>query len=62
MKIEIWCDSGANAQSCRRVTVDVMETYGLSDEEWNDTPDDEKDEMVKEIAWDRLDWGFRECK
>lgn len=60
MKIEIWCDSGANIHSCRRVTVDLIDTFGFSDEEWAAIPEDEKEDIVKDIAFERLDWGYKE--
>ena len=60
MKLEIWCDSGANIHSCRTVIVDSLKEFGLDDDDWNDLPEEEKEECVKEIALERFEWGFRE--
>lgn len=59
MKIKVWCDSGANAFSCREEIVDTEECFGLTDEEWNDLTEDEREDLVKDTAWERLDWGYR---
>lgn len=60
MELKVWCDSGANIHSCRTVIIDVEDTFGLSDDEWKALTEDEQTEMVKDIAWERLDWGFKE--
>ena len=58
-KFNIWCDSGANAQSCRKQTI-YLEDIGVSDQEWDAMSEDEKDELMKDVAFDRLDWGYSE--
>lgn len=59
-KFNVWCDSGANAHSCRRTTV-TLDDLGLSDEEWADMTDEQRDEAMKDVAFERLDWGFAEA-
>ena len=56
-KINYWCDSGANIHSCRRgeITLDELD---LTEAEWNALSEDEQDEIMREIALDRLDWGY----
>lgn len=60
MRIEVWCDSGANVHSCRKVTVDIMDMFGFTDEEWSAMSEEDKSDLVKDIAWERLDWGYKE--
>lgn len=56
---KIWLDSGANIHSCRKVTV-TLEQMGLSDKEFDEMDEEEKDEMFKEYAFERADWGWAE--
>lgn len=60
-KIKWWCDSGANAFSCREGVVTTKE-IGITDAEWDAMTEDERESLMKEIAWDRLDWGFSEIE
>jgi hypothetical protein len=57
--IKYWCDSGANAFSCREGTV-TLDEIGVTGEEWDAMSDDEKDNLMRDIACDRLDWGYAE--
>jgi hypothetical protein len=59
IRIKFWCDSGANIHSCREgyITTDEL---GITDEEWNSYTEEEKTEMMKEVAWENLDWGWSE--
>jgi len=59
MKIKIYCDSGANIHSCRSEIV-TPEDLGTTEEEWKSMSDEEKEELVKPIAFDRLDWGWED--
>jgi len=58
-KFKVWLDSGANHQSCyeQEVTLDDM---GVTDAEWESWDEDKRDEEMKQIAWDRMDWGYSE--
>lgn len=60
MKIEVWCDSGANIHSCRKQTFDIKEEWGITDEEWNGYTEDQKYELAKEWAHQQLNIGFQE--
>lgn len=53
IKIDTWCDSGANAQSR------YESEFEVDSEEWVSMTDDEKDAFAKEVAFDRLDWGWK---
>lgn len=56
--IHYWCDSGASIHSCRRGTITLQE-LGMTEEEWRDMSDDERDGVMRDIACDRLDWGYK---
>lgn len=58
-KFEFWCDSGANIHSCLRGNFTIDE-LGISEQEWDMMEEDERDNIVKDIALARLDWGYRE--
>ena len=58
-KFEIWLDSGANIHSCEK-TVVTLDDLGLSENEWNEMDQDEKDENMRDVAFETLDWGWKE--
>jgi len=62
MKINLWCDSGANANSCRKETIDLSSDWNISDEEWNAMTEKEKEEQVMDWANDYLDIGWSEIE
>ncbi|ELY2767153.1 hypothetical protein SMC44_002673 [Cronobacter malonaticus] len=59
-KFKVWLDSGANIYSKYEQVVDLKDDLGISDEEWEKMDDEGKNEVMKEIAWERMDWGFEE--
>lgn len=61
IKIKYWCDSGANIDSCYRDETTAKE-QGFTDDEWQKLTEEEKEEVVKELALERLDWGWTEEK
>lgn len=58
-KFTVWLDSGANIHSRREVTV-TLDELGIESDKWDAMTIDEKDDVMREIAWDRLDWGYEE--
>ena len=60
-RFKVWCDSGANAQSCRKEVV-TLEGVGFSEEEWEKLTEEEKESLMKEIAFENLDWGWIELE
>ena len=56
-KIKYWCDSGANMHSCRKGTT-TLDELGLTEEEWHAMSDEDRDNLMRDIALDRLDWGY----
>ncbi|EOL8940776.1 hypothetical protein ACM92B_002487 [Cronobacter dublinensis] len=59
-KFKVWLDSGANINSKYEQVVDLEDDLGISDEEWEQMPDGRKEEVMREVAWDRMEWGFEE--
>lgn len=55
MKFKVWLDSGANIHSRYEQEIEIDD---MSEEEFNSMSDEEKDEMFKEYAWSRMDWGW----
>ncbi len=54
MKFKTWCDSGANIHSSYESETEL----DITEEEFDSMTDDEKEEMFREIACERLDWGW----
>ena len=55
--IHYWCDSGANIHSMRKGKT-TLDELGMTEAEWLALTDDERDDMMRDIACDRLDWGY----
>jgi len=56
-KIKYWCDSGANIHSCRKGTT-TLDELGLTEEEWHAMSDEDRENLMQDIALDRLNWGY----
>jgi len=59
-KFKVWCDSGANIHSKIEYEVD-LDDLGFTEEEWNESSEDTKNDAMREIAFERLDWGYEEA-
>ena len=59
MKIRVYCDSGANIHS-RMEQIVGLDELGITEEEWMDMSDAEKEKIIKPIAFERLDWGWED--
>lgn len=59
MKLRIYCDSGANIHSKWEDVYD-LEDLGMTEEEWKEMSEQDREALVKPIALDRLDWGWEE--
>jgi hypothetical protein len=55
--IRYWCDSGANIHSIRKGET-TLDELGLSEAEWDAMTDDERDNLMRDVACERLDWGY----
>jgi hypothetical protein len=58
-KFKVWLDSGANIHS-RREAVVTLDQIGISESEWEIMTDDEREDVMRDIAFDHSDWGFVE--
>ncbi|WP_368762526.1 DUF7167 family protein [Klebsiella michiganensis] len=58
-KFTVYLDSGANIHSRYEAEVD-LDDLGLSSDEWDEMRVQEKDEVMKEVAWERMEWGYKE--
>ena len=56
---EVWLDSGANIHSKYKEVIS-LEELGLSDGEFDEMSEDEKEDMFRDIAFGRSDWGWVE--
>jgi hypothetical protein len=60
-KFKVWLDSGANNQSKYETKTD-LDNLGISSEAWDKMSEKEKDEAMREIAFEASDWGYSEEK
>lgn len=58
-KFDVWLDSGANIHSNRKRVVD-LDNLGLTSEEWDEMSEKDQEETMRDIAFERSDWGFQE--
>ena len=58
-KFKVWLDSGANIHSQYEQEVD-LDDIGIDDEECEQMTEKERDEAMRDIAFERSDWGYRE--
>jgi hypothetical protein len=59
-KFKVWLDSGANAFSSYEQEIDIEEDLNITSNEWDAMPEKERGEVMEEIAWERMEWGFEE--
>jgi len=60
-KFKVYMGSGANIHSRYETVVD-LEDFGLESEDWDEMSDEEKDETMREVAWERAEWGWKEIE
>lgn len=60
-KFKVWLNSGANIHSCRKVEV-ALDEIGVSDEEFSEMSENDKEEMFRDIAFQNSDWGWEEIE
>lgn len=60
-KFKVWVDSGANIHSKRTVEIN-LDDIGITSEEWDLMTDQHRDEVMKEIAFERVEWDYLEIK
>ena len=59
MKITFHCDNGANIHSEHKEELD-LEEFGFTEDEWRALTDDEKNEVVRDWAFERFEYWYRE--
>lgn len=63
MKVEFYCDSGANIHSCQEQILDTVKDLGLDEGEWEKLSEEEKWKLAEEWAYNvGLEIGFREIE
>ncbi|EAO3449517.1 hypothetical protein EAO85_14820 [Salmonella enterica subsp. enterica serovar 4,5,12:b:-] len=60
-RFKVYLDSGANIHSKYEQVVE-LDDIGLTDEEWNEMTEKQRDEVMKEVAWERMEWGYYEIE
>lgn len=60
-RFKVYLDSGANIHSKYEQVVE-LDDIGLTDEEWNEMTENQRDEVMKEVAWERMEWGYDEIE
>lgn len=58
-KFKVWLDSGANIHSCFKTEISLDE-LGIDDLDWESMSDEEKDDVMRDIAFERSGWGYDE--
>lgn len=58
-KVRFCCNSGANIHSCRSEVFDTVADLGLEEGEWEEMDEDDREKMVEEWAWDRLEIYYK---
>lgn len=58
MKIRVWCSIGLVGD--REQTIDPLEYWGITDEEWLDMPEEERKDLVEEWASNYIEYGYTE--
>lgn len=61
-KFKVWIDSGANAHSRCEQIVDLEGEYGITEEEWKRFSEAEKDEVMSDVAFSTITWGYEEIE
>ena len=60
-KFKVYLDSGANIHSKYETVVD-LEDFDIESDEWDDLSEEEQNETMREVAWERAEWGWAEIK
>lgn len=61
MKFKVWLDSGANIHSCREAVVS-LDSLGISRESWIAMSDEEREDVMRDVAFEQSDWGYSEIE
>jgi hypothetical protein len=58
-QFNVWLDSGANSESTRSTIVSLKE-IGFTNKQWDNLTDLEKDDIMREVAYESAEWGYNE--
>lgn len=58
-KFKVWLDSGANNQS-KYETETTLDELGVTEDQWDALSDAEKDNLMRDVAFEHGDWGYSE--
>ena len=58
-KFRVWLDSGATIHSTYGIEITLAD-LGYGDDEWDALSDFERDCIMKDVAFERADWGYQE--
>jgi len=54
------CNSGASIHSCRTEKVDTVKELGLNEGEWEAMSEEDRQKVVEEWAWQKLEIYYTE--
>ena len=60
-KFKVFLDSGANIHSRYETTVS-LEELGIEEDVWDGMTEEERDEAMREVAFQRSEWGYEEIE
>ncbi|WP_312387632.1 DUF7167 family protein [Atlantibacter hermannii] len=60
-KFKVFLDSGANIHSKYETEAD-LDDFGIESDEWDEMSEEEQQEVMREVAFERADWGWKEIK
>lgn len=60
MKVTFKCDNGANILSEKKQVFDTKKDFDLTDEEWMELSDEEKNEYVHDWAMENFSYWYEE--
>ena len=60
MKVEYWCCIGSGPEISQ--VYDTERDFGISDEEWNEMTQDDKEESLYDWATQYINYGVRDIK
>ena len=58
--VEFNCNSGANIHSCRTKKIDTVKDLGLDEGEWEAMDEKDRNGIVEDWAWERLEIYYNE--
>ena len=60
-KFKVFLNSGANIHS-KYETTTSLEELGIGEDVWDGMTEEERDEVMRDVAFDRSEWGYYEIE